>query len=178
MSESYAAFKLLDSCRERLLETFPPQYPNVKMDHITIQFPCNDKEVLFDPDSIQVIGYCNDEKGIETLLVQIDGEMFRNDGIPWHITISVDKNRKAPVALDPYNEPPAHDAKDKRKERSYAPVMSNLLLRHALNSEMEKYQIEYLEQSIEIEAKPMLLSLTSSEPPKRLHYELSGHCPE
>lgn len=179
MSHSYAAFKLSDACKEQLLQAFPPQFPDVKMDHITIQFPCDNSSTLFEPDRIQVIGYSSDNGGIEALLVEIDDEIFRSDGIPWHITISINKNKKAPLELDPYHGAPMNnDAKDKRKERPYAPVMSNVLLRHALNPEIEDYQIKYLEKPIAIEAKPMLLSLSSSEPPKRLHYEPSAHCPE
>jgi hypothetical protein len=140
----YAAFKLSEESRSSLLQAFPPQYPDVKLDHITIQYPCDDEGALFEPQNIEVIGHANDGQGLEALLVLIDGQTFRDDGNPWHITLSLDTGKSAPSELSP----------NQKDSAPYSAVMSNALLRCGLNPDNENYQITYLSSPLSIKARP------------------------
>lgn len=42
------------------------------------------------PKEINVIGYVDDGKGLQALLVEIDGKVDRPDGKTYHITLSLD----------------------------------------------------------------------------------------
>ena len=154
--QPYAALQLSEESKEQLLAAFPPQYGYIALDHITVQYGTDDKAALIDPDTIEVIGRATDGKGIEALLVKIDGQSFRDDGNPWHITLSYDKNLKAPIELDPFRDAPIEGAADKRKSRPYTAVMSNKLIRLALNPEVDGYGVDYLQPPIKITAAPQI----------------------
>lgn len=150
--QPYAALQISEESKAQLLAVFPPQYGYIALDHITIQYGTEDKAALINPDTIEVLGRADDGKGIEALLVRIDGQSFRDDGNPWHITLSYNKDLPAPLELDPYNDAPLADKKDKRKSRPYTAVMSNKLIRLALNPEMGGYHVEYLQAPLTITA--------------------------
>lgn len=73
--------------RDRLLARFPPAFPDVIADHVTLGRKPN---VPGDVNS-EVIGYASDAEGIEALVVAIDGRHNRPDGSIFHITWSLDK---------------------------------------------------------------------------------------
>lgn len=43
-----------------------------------------------EPTSIEVVGYADDGRGLEALLVAVDGNTKREDGENYHITLSLD----------------------------------------------------------------------------------------
>lgn len=143
----YAAFTIDKKSRESLLAMFPPKYPDVSLDHITIQYPCDDESALFEPQSVVIEGYIDDGAGIEGLLVRVDGQIFKEDGLPWHTTLSWDKQKQAPDHLiDTSLSDKTH----------YAPVMSNTLVKLALDKSNQDYTIKYLDCPIEITVKPKI----------------------
>jgi hypothetical protein len=86
----YTCYLLTDKSRNQLLEKFPPKYPNVICHHITVKYPAPaDAPLPEAPSSVTVIGYIDDHKGLETLLVSVDGDTKRPDGKVFHITHSL-----------------------------------------------------------------------------------------
>lgn len=145
---SYAAFTIDKQTRESLLAMFPPKYSNVSLDHITIQYPCDDEGALFEPESVAIEGYVDDGKGIEALLVRLNGDIFKSNGLPWHITLSLDKDKQAPNHLI---DTALSD------KTNYAPVMSNTLIKLALNKSRDNYAIEYLNEPVTINVSSAIL---------------------
>lgn len=87
----YTCYLLTDKSRNQLLEKFPPKYPNVICHHITLQFGAPKGTPAPEaPSSVKVIGYIDDHKGLEALLVSVDGDTKRPDGKVFHITHSLD----------------------------------------------------------------------------------------
>lgn len=144
----YAAFTIDRKTREYLLAIFPPKYSEVSLDHITIQYPCDDESVLFEPKSVAIEGYIDDGEGIEALLVRVDGDIFKSNGLPWHITLSFEKDKQAP---DHLIDTALSD------KTNYAPVMSNTLIKLALDKSRDNYAIEYLDEPITINVSPAIL---------------------
>lgn len=80
------------SDRARLLEIFPPKYPEWIGHHITYATRIPVTAPLPRPKSIKVVGYAEDETGLECLIVEVDGTIQRPDGNVFHITWSLDRN--------------------------------------------------------------------------------------
>ena len=88
-------YKLSPQSRQKLLERFPPKYPRVICDHITYQFGApRDAPLPSEPEIVEVVGYINSDDGVEGLLVNIDGTVDRPDGNKYHITLSLNKDRR------------------------------------------------------------------------------------
>lgn len=155
-AKPYAALMLTEDSRAKLLQRFPPLYSDVQADHLTIAYDVTDASALFIPRSVAVIGYVRDGKGIETLLAEVDGQQFRPDGKPWHITISMDKDQMADPALDPNRPAPQAGEDDTRKPRPYTAAMSNLLILQGLNPDRQDVHIEYLESPVHLDVTPAL----------------------
>lgn len=115
----YAAFVLLDESRRNLLSKFPPVHDDVIAHHITYQFgiPAPDTFRFPPVEKFEVVGYL-ENKLIQCVVVELDGNIYRKDGSVYHITISV--NRKA----------------------GGKPVMSNSSLRHEGWNETEPFEIK------------------------------------
>lgn len=98
----YTAYLLTDESRNKLLDSFPPFYKKVIAHHITVKFgvPCDTPPPEM-PNKIQVVGYINSGDGVEGLLVAIDGNTKRDDGSKYHITMSLNPDRK-PVETNNY----------------------------------------------------------------------------
>lgn len=94
----YTAYILKKSSRDHLLELFPPKYSKVIAHHVTDQFDVNkntfDKSDARSP--LEVIGYMNNDDGIEALIVSIGGSVVRQDGSIYHITWSLDPEKFKP----------------------------------------------------------------------------------
>lgn len=84
-------WKLEESGRAALLLRFPPRYPRVIADHVTLNL--HDKAAPSDVGEAQVIGRCDDDAGVEALVVRIDGSTARPDGLVWHVTWSLAEGR-------------------------------------------------------------------------------------
>lgn len=80
-----------EAMRPTLLKKFPPKYPVVKCDHITIQTarPVH----LPRADHIDIIGHADSGDGLEAMLVEVDGTTKRSDGSHFHITWSLDADK-------------------------------------------------------------------------------------
>ena len=79
--------------RRALLSEFPPAYPDVVADHITLwskQPP--DAEPPLETHG-QIIGRADDGQGVEAMVVRIAGTHQRPDGSVYHITWSLDRSR-------------------------------------------------------------------------------------
>lgn len=84
-------WKLEERCRAALLRRFPPRYPRVIADHVTLNL--HDRAPPCPVGEAQVIGRCDDDAGVEALVVRIDGSTARPDGLIWHITWSLADGR-------------------------------------------------------------------------------------
>lgn len=90
----YTGYELSSSSRKKLRTLFPPIYPNFLGHHITEKFgETNPDNIPETPTDVKVVGYVNDNKGIEGLLVSIDGSTKRPDGSMYHITWSLDSSK-------------------------------------------------------------------------------------
>jgi hypothetical protein len=79
--------------RRKLAERFPPAYavdPNVQH-HVTFQYRVNRDSLLPAARSGVVVGHADDLKGVQALVVEIDGGVKRPDGSIYHITWSLDR---------------------------------------------------------------------------------------
>ena len=83
----YSGWKVEESDREMLLRVFPPLYPDVIAHHVTN----NLKQEIPEDANIVVVGYCNDDDGVECLIVSVNGSKIRPDGSTYHITLSIDR---------------------------------------------------------------------------------------
>jgi hypothetical protein len=88
-------WKLPQVERELLLQRFPPKYPNVVADHVTLVVGAEPDTPL--PRAVQanVVGRADDGDSLECLVVEIDGTTDRPDGSTYHITWSLGPDRRA-----------------------------------------------------------------------------------
>ena len=85
---SGSGWLLSEADRVRLLQRFPPAYPDVVAHHVTFA-PRN----ALPPDATDaaVVGRADDGQGVEALVVSIGGTTHRPDGGRYHITWSLDR---------------------------------------------------------------------------------------
>lgn len=88
---STTGWKLNRIERGHLLERFPPLWPDVVADHVTLM--SSKQEAGDDPPAVSafIIGHVNDGAGLQALVVEIDGTTIRPDGSTYHITWSIDR---------------------------------------------------------------------------------------
>lgn len=79
--------------REALLARFPPIWPDVIADHVTLEASASANTALPAAQAGAVIGHVNDGEGLQALVVAIDGTSRRPDGSTYHITWSLDRAR-------------------------------------------------------------------------------------
>jgi hypothetical protein len=77
--------------RERLLARFPPLFPGVIADHVTLRTGTNDSTPLPSERAGEVVGEIDDTRGVQALVVSIGGTTARADGSTYHITWSLDR---------------------------------------------------------------------------------------
>ncbi|HVJ70479.1 MAG TPA: hypothetical protein VM531_03050 [Sphingomicrobium sp.] len=85
-------WKLDRDQRQRLLEQFPPRYPDVVADHVTLKTK-SEREELPGPAEAAIVGRADDDDSLECLVVTINGTTDRPDGSTFHITWSLDKSK-------------------------------------------------------------------------------------
>jgi hypothetical protein len=93
MGLAYTGWELPEWERRRLAEHFPPVYavdPDLQH-HVTFAYGVNDDSPLPGARSGLVIGHADDLKGVQALVVEIDGSARRPDGSIYHITWSLDR---------------------------------------------------------------------------------------
>lgn len=83
-----SCYLLSKETREILLQRFPPAYEDVIAHHITYKF--GSKELPPEAE-VFVIGHCTDNIGIEGLIVEVNGTLFRPDNKIYHITWSLSR---------------------------------------------------------------------------------------
>lgn len=87
--------------RALLLRRFPPKYPNVVADHVTLRGGATATTPLpKKPASASVVGRADDGRSLECLVVELDGTTDRPDGSTYHITWSLGPERRARESND------------------------------------------------------------------------------
>ncbi|MGN6374613.1 MAG: hypothetical protein ACTHMG_03560 [Sphingomonas sp.] len=79
--------------RARLLERFPPRWPDVIAHHVTLDGRAGRDAPLPEERGGEVVGMAEDGHGLEALVVAIGGTTARPDGSTYHITWSLDASR-------------------------------------------------------------------------------------
>lgn len=87
-------WKLAKDDRDMLLEHFPPRYENVIADHVTLRTGATVKTALPAKPEARVVGRADDGKGLECLVVELDGTTDRPDGSTYHISWSLGPTRR------------------------------------------------------------------------------------
>jgi hypothetical protein len=99
----YNGYELEAGSRQKLIDLFPPKYPNFIGHHITEQFGMKDGEIPKQPQKVFVVGYIDNGEDVEGLLIEIDGTTVRPSGGQYHITWSIDRSKGAkPVHTNSY----------------------------------------------------------------------------
>lgn len=100
MQRGITGWKLGAEDRERLIALFPPHYPHIIADHITLRFGTDGETPLPAERSAEVIGEADDGKGVQALVVRIGGTTARGDGSHFHISWSLGAGRRAKESND------------------------------------------------------------------------------
>ena len=93
-------WKLEPSLRNELLERFPPKYHKAIADHVTLRARVARDSELPSETSGEIVGRSDDGRGVEAMVVRIDGTSDRPDGSTYHITWSLEKGREAKGSND------------------------------------------------------------------------------
>ena len=93
-------WKLPPDERSSLLERFPPRYPNVIADHVTLRTGANSSTPLPATVQARIVGRSDDGDSLECLVVELDGTTDRPDGSTFHITWSLGPGRNARESND------------------------------------------------------------------------------
>jgi hypothetical protein len=95
-----SGWKLDRTQREQLLRRFPPAYPTVVADHVTLK-PGADPDGPPPPEvDARIVGSADDGEGVQAMAVEIDGGAQRWDGSTYHITWSLRSGRSARESND------------------------------------------------------------------------------
>jgi hypothetical protein len=86
--------------RQELLLQFPPKFGNVVADHVTLAARVKKESELPGDVTGEIVGRADDGKGVEAMVVSIDGTTDRPDGSTYHITWSLGPGRRAKESND------------------------------------------------------------------------------
>jgi hypothetical protein len=86
--------------RPSLLKRFPPVYPKTIAHHVTLQSGLPQDAPLPPDVTAAIVGEADDGKGVQALVVEIDGATDRPDGSTYHITWSLADGRQARESND------------------------------------------------------------------------------
>ena len=100
---SVIGWKLDREQRSALLEQFEPRYQEPVADHVTLEVKAHSKP-LPRPVESEIVGRSDDGKGVQAMVVTIDGTTERPDGSTYHITWSLAPGRKAKESNDVIRE--------------------------------------------------------------------------
>ena len=92
--------KLEPAEREALLARFPPRYAKTIADHVTLRAHVDAGAALPPPCVAAIVGRSDDGRGVEAMVVQVEGGTGRPDGSTYHITWSLAPGRKAGESND------------------------------------------------------------------------------
>ena len=93
-------WKLDRAQRDTLLARWPPKYRRAVADHVTLRANVPATARPPGPAAACIVGRTDDGKGVEALIVEIDGSIARPDGGTFHITWSLGDGRKAKESND------------------------------------------------------------------------------
>ena len=102
--DSVIGWKLDRAQRTELLQQFPPKYRNVDADHVTLSVRSSPSAALPEETQGEIVGRVDDGRGLEAMVVRIDGTTDRPDGSVYHITWSLENGRKARESNDVLGE--------------------------------------------------------------------------
>lgn len=88
-------WKLPPGERDTLLARFPPRYGRPVADHVTLRAHVAAAAALPPACIGAIVGRSDDGRGVEALVVQLEGGTDRPDGSTYHITWSLAQGRKA-----------------------------------------------------------------------------------
>ena len=94
MPARYIGWALDRNDRARLLELFPPRYPDVVADHVTLAYGVGKSARPPTERAGEVVGVADDGRGVQALVVRIGGDTARPDGGTFHITWSLRPGRR------------------------------------------------------------------------------------
>jgi hypothetical protein len=97
---SVVGWKLDRSQRAEMLERIEPAYPNVVADHVTLAANVSTDAPLPEAVTAEAIGRVDDGRGVEALVVAVDGTTERPGGGTYHITWSLGPGRRAKESND------------------------------------------------------------------------------
>ena len=97
---SVVGWKLDRGQRAELLARIEPAYANVVADHVTLAAKLADDTPLPDDVSAQIVGHVDDGRGVEAVVVAVDGETARPGGGTYHVTWSLGPRREAKESND------------------------------------------------------------------------------
>lgn len=86
--------------RDALLARFPPAFDKAVADHVTLRVRVSAEEALPRPVQARLIGEASDGKGVQAMVVELDGTTDRPDGSTYHITWSLAPGRAAKESND------------------------------------------------------------------------------
>ena len=98
--EGTIGWKLRRDQRKALLARFPPEYPNIVADHVTLRTDTGGDSALPQENEAEVVGKADDGRGVEALVVRLGGTTDRPDGSTYHITWSLADGREAKESND------------------------------------------------------------------------------
>jgi hypothetical protein len=100
---SVIGWLLAEEDREKLFEQFPPKYEKTVAHHVTLKSDAEQDPI---PPAVkaQLVGQADDEKGVQAMVVAIDGTTDRPDGSTYHITWSLGDGRRARESNDVLRE--------------------------------------------------------------------------
>lgn len=88
---AYSGWELNETDRAKLLGRFPPVYPDVLAHHVTLN-PGVKSDSEPPPAAVfNVVGVVDDGRGVQALVVTVNGSLRRPDGGFFHMTWSVDR---------------------------------------------------------------------------------------
>lgn len=90
--------------RPELLARFTPAYPQVVAHHVTLKSGAPDTEPLPPQVQAEIVGEADDGKGVQALVLRLEGTSDRPDGSTFHITWSLAEGRRARESNDVITE--------------------------------------------------------------------------
>ena len=96
---SVIGWKLDREQRSALLGRFVPAYPDAVADHVTLEVGAEAKP-LPRPVDASIVGLSDDGRGVQAMVVTVDGTTDSPDGSTYHITWSLSPGRKARESND------------------------------------------------------------------------------
>ena len=100
---SVIGWLLAEDDRERLLKEHPPKFEKTVAHHVTLKTEAENDPLPADVRA-SIVGRTDDGKGVEAMVVAIDGTTDRPDGSTYHITWSLGDGRRARESNDVLKE--------------------------------------------------------------------------